>query len=110
MANISDRRAQLLEDVADSCRRELALEEAKKESAAEFNDQIKAIKVEREIFLKNLDMGADPQELPFTIETPYPMPEEDLDVVEPDPDDPGLTEDDAIEESEEEVDPGRFFE
>lgn len=109
---MTDRRARILEAVADSCRRELALEEAKKDAAAEFNDQIKALKTEREQLLKDLDFGADPTELPFDEETEYPMPvldgkvtitlDEEGEHAEPDPDDPGPEADD--------IDPGRFFE
>jgi len=80
---MSDRRARLLEGVADLCRREVALEEAKKDSASEFNDQIKAIKNERERLLISLDQGADPAELPFTEESEYPTIEEALGDPEP---------------------------
>ena len=109
---MTDRRARILEAVADSCRRELALEEQKKDMASEFNDQIKAIKTEREQLLKDLDFGADAGELPFDVETEYPKEnldskvtssielDEDGEHAEPDPDDPG---------PEDDIDPGRFF-
>ena len=102
---MTDRRARILEAVADSCRRELALEEQKKDMASEFNDQIKAIKTEREQLLKDLDFGADPQELPFDKETEYPHENLDsrvttISFIELDPDDPG---------PEDDIDPGRFF-
>ena len=110
---MSDRRANLLEAVADSCRREMALEESKREMAAEFNDHIKALKSDREnllMLLKQLDEGT--QELPFDEETEYPKEnldsrvtssielDEDGEHAEPDPGDPG---------PEDDIDPGRFF-
>lgn len=96
---MSDRRASLLEEIADLCRREMALEEAKKDSAAEFNDQIKAIKNERERLLSSLDQGADPTELPFTVESKYPTLEE----IAVEEEAIARTQEDAAEESERDI-------
>jgi hypothetical protein len=65
MATMSDRRATLLEQLETICRGEAEIDEAKKESAKAFKEDLDVLKARKERILAALSAGADPQELPI---------------------------------------------